>query len=476
MKSKDAALSSKVMRARPFYIKRGDIAYDRLDEICKCAKNMYNFTLFILRNLNFATYPKDKTSEWYISKIPPEFADVIRTKEVVKKGKDGSEVRRTYYSISEFDFQKVCASTNQKDYRAIQVVAARTAIKKAYIAMEGYGKLLKKYLADKSSLSGEPRVPNYLPKEEGRISVEFDCRFNKSDGSIIVNGNTVIPNAYDSVDDEHTVKQIRVTPEIQNERYSVSLVYEENRRFQRMSDNGRYLGIDVGIRNLCAVASNFGEAFIISGEKVVSINEHFNEMMADLQKKYATQGLKDGKKAKALRRIRQDKIDSELHAVSRYIAEYASENSVSKIYIGHNEYWKQDVKLEHNTKRKFIQIPYNSLIEQIKYKCDFYGIEVVAIDEAHTSKCSALDGEEICHHDKYLGKRGGVGNKEFVTKDGILINADINGALNILRRGARIERISPSQGYFSPRKVSVRKGKSAESSRETDAICGKWNG
>jgi transposase len=68
----------------------------------------------------------------------------------------------------------------------------------------------------------------------------------------------------------------------------------------------------------------------------------------------------------------------------------------------------------------------------IEYKCKLEGIEVILINEAHTSKCSVLDFEEISKKDVYVGNR--VKRGLFKTKEGLLINADINASINILRK------------------------------------------
>ncbi|MDQ7025730.1 MAG: hypothetical protein Q9P01_10885 [Anaerolineae bacterium] len=47
-------------------------------------------------------------------------------------------------------------------------------------------------------------------------------------------------------------------------------------------------------------------------------------------------------------------------------------------------------------------------------------------------KCSFLDNEPLEKHDKYLGKR--LKRGLFQASDGRLINADINGAGNIIRK------------------------------------------
>ena len=114
------------------------------------------------------------------------------------------------------------------------------------------------------------------------------------------------------------------------------------------------------------------------------------------------------------------------------IIEYCLINDIGTIVIGKNKEWKQNCKLRKSTTQNFVQIPHARLIDMITYKGNFLGIEVVLLNESHTSKCSSLDNEKICHHETYVGKR--VKRGLFVSTKGIKINADVNAAINIFRR------------------------------------------
>jgi putative transposase len=107
-------------------------------------------------------------------------------------------------------------------------------------------------------------------------------------------------------------------------------------------------------------------------------------------------------------------------------------NNVSKIVIGHNKNWKQDINIGKLNNQKFVQIPYNMFIHMVTYKAQLEGIEVIQREESYTSRCSFIDNEEICKHETYKGKR--IKRGLFRSYDGRLINADLNGALNILRK------------------------------------------
>jgi putative transposase len=149
---------------------------------------------------------------------------------------------------------------------------------------------------------------------------------------------------------------------------------------------------------------------------------------------------------------RNNRIHDCFHKISKLLIAYCIANNIGTIFIGHNSGWKQNVTLGRITNQKFVQIPFNKLILQIQYKAELVGIQVRVITENYTSKCSALDNETIEHHNKYLGQR--VHRGLFKSADGRHINADVNAAYNILKRGCETFRVpfnlSIEQMLWSP--------------------------
>ena len=129
---------------------------------------------------------------------------------------------------------------------------------------------------------------------------------------------------------------------------------------------------------------------------------------------------------------RYRKMEDVMHKISRFIINECIHNDIETIIIGHNDGWKQNVNLGKITNQKFVSIPYNRLTEKIQYKAQEEGIEIIIQNESHTSKCSFLDSESVCHHDTYLGKR--ITRSLFKSAKGTIIHADVNGAYNIIRK------------------------------------------
>ena len=129
---------------------------------------------------------------------------------------------------------------------------------------------------------------------------------------------------------------------------------------------------------------------------------------------------------------RKNKIKDYLHKISSMIVTYLVSNEITTLVIGYNKNWKQNINLGTMNNQNFVNIPHYIFVQMLEYKCKLEGIEVIKQQEAYTSLCSFFDGEKICKHKKYQGNR--LKTKLFQTSNGRIINADVNGAFNILKK------------------------------------------
>lgn len=207
----------------------------------------------------------------------------------------------------------------------------------------------------------------------------------------------------------------------------------------KKEDNNSYLSIDPGLNNFAACFnSNNGSSFIIDGRYLKSVNQHYNKKSSKLQssidlrknEKLAANDLI--KKKNKLTHKRNNKINDYFHRTSKYIIEYCVRHNINKIIIGENKEQKQNINIGKINNQNFVFIPHAKFKDILEYKARSKGIELLREEESYTSKTSFIDLEPMKHQDKYLGKRTKRGI--FRTKEGILINSDINGAANILRK------------------------------------------
>ena len=201
-----------------------------------------------------------------------------------------------------------------------------------------------------------------------------------------------------------------------------------------LEDNERYAAIDLGIDNLCSVSSNCCNSFIINGKPVKSINQYYNKKKAKLQKRVKKcQNKNKSKRLQKLTEKRNRKVKDYFHKASRFIVNQLVSNQINALVIGYNKGWKQEVNIGKRNNQNFVGIPFNTLLDMLHYKCNLVGISMIITEESYTSKCSFIDNEEIKKKEVYDGKRTKRGL--YRSKDGKLINADINGSYNIMRKG-----------------------------------------
>ena len=135
---------------------------------------------------------------------------------------------------------------------------------------------------------------------------------------------------------------------------------------------------------------------------------------------------------KKLSNKRNNKVNDYLHKASKYIVSDLQSKCITTLIIGKNMGWKTQCNIGKQNNQNFVQIPHSRFIDMLIYKCEKVGITVKLQEESYTSKCSFLDMEEICKHDTYFGKR--VKRGVYISKNSVIINADVNGSYNILRK------------------------------------------
>lgn len=232
-------------------------------------------------------------------------------------------------------------------------------------------------------------------------------------------------------------------------------------------DKDNFIGVDLGSRGLMTVVSK-DKSFIFDGKYIGKINRECNYQLDKLKSdrdNHKSIFRYDSNQIKELYLKRDFKIYSYMHLCSKRLVEFCVIHKVQTIVMGYNPSWKESIsKLNHKRKkskkadflnRRFNEIPFLKLIELLKYKCQKVGIRLITLNESFTSKCSALHLEKICKHETYQGVRDGG---QFKSDLGFL-NADINGAINILRRFVKdnnfVKRLISSKHIFNPKRLKL---------------------
>lgn len=233
------------------------------------------------------------------------------------------------------------------------------------------------------------------------------------------------------------VNEVRIVPRYGY--YMMEVVHEKEPEFKEVNPQ-LVAAIDIGVDNLATVTSNL-EGFIpilVNGRPLKNLNQYFNKRKAELQKILASVAA-TSQQLERMTVNRNFRVDDYLHKSSRYIIDTLVANEIGTLVIGHNNGWKQDVNIGAVNNQNFVQIPFSRFINQLTYKAQLVGINVYVSSESYTSKASFLDGDEIPTYDpqskvkyKFSGRR--IHRGLYRTGKKRLINADVNGSYNILRK------------------------------------------
>ena len=303
---------------------------------------------------------------------------------------------------------------------------------------KAFREALKAYYEDPSKFLGRPRLPKYKHKTEGRNILVYTIQAI-SRGKDGLKCGIIKPSMLPiEVQTKHKdVDQVRIVP--RKGFYVVEVVYGKEVK-QADVNPAYYTGIDIGMNNLVALTSNkpHFRSIIVNGRPVKSINQFYNKRKADLQKQLGKTGTT--KRMERMTNKRNRRIDHYMHTVSKRIIDVLVKEGIGVLCIGKNDGWKQSSEMSKRTNQNFVQIPHARFIAMLCYKAELVGIRVEVTEESYTSKASLLDLDPLPvrksgdEKHTFSGKR--VKRGLYRASDGRKINADINGAGNIIRKVA----------------------------------------
>ena len=337
---------------------------------------------------------------------------------------------------------------NSENYKKLNSNMAQQILKEADESFKSFFSLLK--LAKKGKYDFKNiKLPKYLAKDgfttlvigfvrlkDGMLIIPYSNSFRKTHEEITIKLSPILKGK--------KIKEIRIIPKQHSRYFEIQYTYEVE-EVQRELNKENGLGIDLGIDNLCTCVTNNGASFLIDGRKLKSINQYYNKINAKLQSIKDKQKIKRTTlRQKKITRKRNNRIEDYLSKSARRIINYCLNSDIGKIILGYNEDFQRNSNIRSINNQNFVNISYGKLRDKLIYLCKLYGIELKLQEESYTSKASFFDGDEIPIYDKensqeyvFSGKR--IKRGLYQTKKGKLINADCNGALNILRKSKVVD-------------------------------------
>lgn len=303
-----------------------------------------------------------------------------------------------------------------------------------------YFKALKDFKVNPSKYKGMPKVPKF--KTEQNLITFTNQTIKIKDQFIVINKEHKVHIPDEVYKEElNNFKTISFIPFYN--RIKVVITYETEELNTDLNLND-YLSIDLGMNNLCSCVSK-DDCFILNGKPLKSINQYFNKELNKLRSERPLKGDKqdfnyNSFKIKNLSLKRELKITDILHKASKYLVNYCVKHKIGTIVFGRNKEWKDSIQLGKQTNQNFVSIPFYKLLKMLEYKCKMIGINLVTQEESYTSKCDSLAFEEVKCHEKYKGSR--IKRGLFLSSLSKVLNADINGALNILRKYLHLKEVN----------------------------------
>ena len=375
---------------------RFDIPHsERLDNLCKVSNNLYNQGMYEFRQT------LERENRWLF------YEDL----DALMKNKTNLE--------------------GQVNYKLMKAQSAQQTLKLLGKDIKSFYRSVQTWKVHPEKFKGKPELPHY--KKRGAM---FELRYTNQCSSV-KNGKLVLARGFE-IDIPQWEKygerlsegyqQTRIKPGRKS--IKVEIVYKQ--KDVKPLENNKYASIDLGLDNLATMVCDKG-AFIYSGKFLKSYNNHFNKRLSSLQSIKDKQDIKSAtKRIKNMYEKRERYMEDAFHKISRSIVDFLTENQIGNLVVGYNKDWKQNINIGKANNQKFVQMPFARLRSYLKYKCEISGIRFICNEESYTSKCDSLAYEPVGKHQTYLGKR--VKRGLFRSSVGKMINADVNGAVNILRK------------------------------------------
>lgn len=330
------------------------------------------------------------------------------------------------------------------NYRTLNSNMAQQILKEVDSSFKSFFGLLKLAKQGKYAFK-DCKLPHYLPKDGyatlvigfvrlngNKLILPFSNSFRKTHKAVEI---TIPPVLADK-----KIKEIRIIPKAKARFFEIQYTYEAEYT-QRDLNKNNALAIDLGINNLVTAVSSMGRSFIIDGRRLKSINQWFNKENARLQsiKDKQNFGKKTTNRQKAIARDRNNKVNDYANKTARKVIDYCISNDIGILVVGYNETFQRGSNIGKRNNQTFVNIPYGKLRDKFEYLCELNGITFIKQEESYTSQASFWDKDVIpvYNHDnpkeyQFSGKR--IYRGQYRTASGDTLNADINGALNILRK------------------------------------------
>ena len=375
--------------------------YKTLRTLCRLSKNLFNEALYSVRQYYFAEHKYLRyESNYHVCKDSENYQAL------------GTEIAQQTLKVVDRCFKSFFALISKAKFGSYQFNIINLP---HYLKKDGWFSLI---------------IPRIKIKD-GYFTLPMSRDFKKEHGELRFN---IPPNL-----EGKEIQQVRIHPR-NNARFFESEYIYEQPEIKADVDANKFLGVDLGLDNLATCVTSEGASFIIDGKQIKSYNRLYNKENSRLQ------GIKDKQKNKGFTaqqylnlKKRNARINHAMSVAARRIIAYCINHRIGNIVVGYNLDWKRYINMSLHNNQNFVQIPHGKLREKLAYLCELYGIKYIEQEESYTSKASFFDNDDLPIYNtdnpqsyKFSGIR--ITRGQYRTSTGYILNADVNGALNILRK------------------------------------------
>ena len=351
------------------------------------------------------------------------------------------EIRQKFFSDKSYlnysEVYKLLKTNN--NYKLLQSNMAQQIMKSVDAEFKSFfGSLNSQRVTNKVN------IPHYLPKDgynqlvlqqinvrNGKFQMPYSREYAKTHEKFYIRVPSILS--------DKTIREIKIIPKYNARFFEISYTYEVEDVSKIDLDKTKALAIDLGVSNLCTCVTSDGDSFILDGRKLKSYNQWYNKENARLQSIKDKQKLGKSltKRQVNLLRKRENRIRDYLGKTAKKIIDYCLEHNIGNLVLGKNKGFQQKSNMGKVNNQTFVQMPFYKLQQKLEYQCELYGIDMIEQEESYTSKASFWDKDKILVYGdskqySFSGKR--IKRGLYQTSSGGLLNADANGALNILRK------------------------------------------
>lgn len=443
--------------------------YDWLVEACTVSKNLYNQTLYYAYEFKNAydpvrdQYKKDtgKVFPWFPeysvgkdSSKDPFFKEMCLYNYIHDKNDDGKYITVNLEGESNWQLLANLIGTDAADQVVRDLVSGN---------LNSYIRTLGDWRKHPEKYKGMPKQPGFYKKGDlaplyfKGTNIKFDVKMKQlifpkpRNSKDLVKKMMYIPikkiphnSTYDK---KKRIDQVRIIPK--KGYFKIEMIYTYDEAIP-LRDNGRYLSIDLGVKNFCTMITSDKNLnpVIFDGNAVKTLNRYYHLVVDKLKHKIEVVTDQEGKKRPkqyitkridAMTKNNNNRITAIIEFYTKYIVRYCLHYNICRVICGWNKDMKQKINIGRKNNQMIVNFPFKKLLDKLEYKCKMRGISFEIVEESYTSKTDHLRNAPLAtkedpqtRDEANFGKR--IHRGLFLSDTGRLVNADVNGAMGIMRK------------------------------------------